>query len=184
VLARPDDLLANPPEPLTEDPAALAQRIVLQRMPGYLARRLDSRASALYEINTGQSRLTPRQFGLLHTLFVHGPTKQSDLARRLGLDRSTLGEMLQRMINHKLVTRAPTPGDRRTSDIELSALGRATLLRNVPGAVAAQLAFLAPLPDYLRPVFLKCLELLSEAEDRRASPAPDDFEPIEERDQP
>ncbi len=46
----------------------VATELDLQKLPGYLIRRLDSRAASLYEQFTGQTDLTPRQFGVLLTL--------------------------------------------------------------------------------------------------------------------
>ena len=84
---------------------SFARSISLHELPGHLIRRLDSRAASLYETFTGQSDLTPRQFGVLLTLFQAGALPQTELGNRLHLDRSTLGEMLQRMVERKLVER-------------------------------------------------------------------------------
>jgi DNA-binding MarR family transcriptional regulator len=141
----------------------IALRFRLQKMPGYLLRRLDSRAESLYETHTGQIEITPRQFGVLLIVFQEGVISQSELGLRLHLDRSTLGEMLQRMIDRGLVTRRALPRDRRTSEIAITSLGERGLLDRVQGALEAQAALLAPLPDYLRPVFLHCLEVLADS---------------------
>jgi DNA-binding MarR family transcriptional regulator len=141
-----------------------ARDIFLQELPGFLIRRLDSRAAAVYEKFTGQSDLTPRQFGVLLTLFQSGPLAQTELGNRLHLDRNTLGEMLQRMVEKKIVERRPHASDRRAVEIMLTHAGKSALLGTVQQALKAQEELLAPLPIYLRPVFLKCLELLSAAE--------------------
>ena len=154
------ELILGPATDRSGPPEELAKRLVLQATPGYLVRRLDSRATTLFEAHTGQSALTPRQFGLLKVVHESGTVKQSELAARLDLDRSTLGEMLARMVDRGLVVRHAVPEDRRTSEVELTPLGTATLLAVIDGAVEAQVAFLEPLPGYLRPVFMKCLEIL------------------------
>jgi DNA-binding MarR family transcriptional regulator len=142
-----------------------ARSISLHELPGYLIRRLDSRAASLYETYTGQSDLTPRQFGVLLTLFQAGPLPQTELGNRLHLDRSTLGEMLQRMVERKLVERRAHERDRRAVEITLTHSGKSALLAAVQQALEAQEALLSPLPDYLRPVFLKCLQILADTED-------------------
>ncbi|WP_415021448.1 MarR family winged helix-turn-helix transcriptional regulator [Bradyrhizobium sp.] len=147
----------------------LADDFVLHRAPGYLLRQLDSRAAALYEAHTGQGDLTPRQFGVLLTLFQMGPLSQTELGNQLHLDRSTSGEMLQRMLERKLVSRQPRKEDRRAIEIVLTPQGRSALLKTVERASAAQQALLSPLPDYLRPVFVKCLQILAEADVTAAS---------------
>src|SRR5437879_4518409 len=148
---RPEDDLTDAE---FEAPMRLASEFVLHRAPGYLLRQLDSRAAALYEAHTGQSDLTPRQFGVLLTLFQSGPLSQTELGNQLHLDRSTSGEMLQRMLDRKLVSRQPRKEDRRAIEIALTPQGRRALLKTVEQASAAQQALLAPLPDYLRPVFV------------------------------
>ena len=161
---------ADDPAPLLFSSAAeralpsadLVTRFEVRRSPGYLVRRLDSRAAALYETHTGQSALTTRQFGLLKIVHDVGPVRQSELAGLLDLDRSTLGEMLNRMVDRRLVVRRAARGDRRTSEIDITEAGRSALMGTVRGAVEAQVAFLDPLPGYLRPVFMRCLEILAE----------------------
>jgi len=144
---------------------SFARSILLHELPGHLIRRLDSRAASLYETFTGQSDLTPRQFGVLLTLFQAGALPQTELGNRLHLDRSTLGEMLQRMVERKLVERRAHERDRRAVEITLTDAGKSALLAAVRQALEAQEALLSPLPDYLRPVFLKCLQILADAED-------------------
>ena len=143
---------------------AFAQGLILHELPGYLIRRLDSRAASLYEKFTAQSDLTPRQFGVLLTLFQAGPLPQTELGNRLHLDRSTLGEMLQRMVERGLVERRAHERDRRAIEIVLTRTGKAGLLAVIEQALKAQKALLSPLPAYLRPVFLKCLQILADAD--------------------
>jgi DNA-binding MarR family transcriptional regulator len=152
----------------TPNPAGiefLAKSLILHELPGYLIRRLDSRAAFLYEKFTAQSDLTPRQFGVLLTLFQAGPLPQTELGNRLHLDRSTLGEMLQRMVDRKLVERRAHERDRRAVEIVLTQIGKTAMLTVVEQALEAQKALLSPLPDYLRPVFLKCLQMLADADE-------------------
>jgi DNA-binding MarR family transcriptional regulator len=160
----------------TPNPAGIeffAKSLILHELPGYLIRRLDSRAAFLYEKFTAQSDLTPRQFGVLLTLFQAGPLPQTELGNRLHLDRSTLGEMLQRMVDRKLVERRAHERDRRAVEIVLTQTGKTAMLTVVEQALEAQKALLSPLPDYLRPVFLKCLQMLADADenDDAANPA-------------
>jgi DNA-binding MarR family transcriptional regulator len=155
--------MASRQKPLTQlEP--VATELDLQRLPGYLIRRLDSRAASLYEKCTGQTDLTPRQFGVLLTLLQNGALAQSELGNRLHLDRSTLGEMLQRMVERNLVDRRAHEHDRRAIEVVLTEIGKKALLRTFEQALEAQEALLSPLPVYLRPVFLKCLEILTDAE--------------------
>jgi DNA-binding MarR family transcriptional regulator len=159
------DLVVASENPDVMQKESFARSIALHELPGYLIRRLDSRAASLYETFTGQSDLTPRQFGVLLTLFQAGRLSQTELGNRLHLDRSTLGEMLQRMDERKLVERRAHQRDRRAVEITLTYSGKSALLAAVQQALEAQEALLSPLPEYLRPVFLKCLQILADAKD-------------------
>lgn len=149
-------------KPPTSDTERTAHDLVLNKAPGYLLRRLDSRAAAMFEEYTSQTELTPRQFGVLLTLFQRGTLSQTELGSRLHFDRSTLAEMLQRMVDRKLIDRRAHETDRRAIEVMLTGTGRSALLKTVERTVLAQQALLAPLPEYLRPVFLKCLEILAD----------------------
>jgi DNA-binding MarR family transcriptional regulator len=137
----------------------------LAEKPGFLFRRLDTRANLLYQKHTGQSEITPRQFGVLLMLHQNGRMTQAELANAVFIDKSTLGEMLQRMVERGLVRRRVPKEDRRTAELWLSDAGRRVALSFVPHAEAAQQELLAPLPVEYRPLFLKCLKLLADAAD-------------------
>jgi DNA-binding MarR family transcriptional regulator len=143
-----------------------AQTFDLHLAPGFLFRRLDTRASQLFHEFTAQTEVTPRQFGILVTLLQAGRLTQSELAGRVCTDKSTLGEMLQRMVERGLVRRRIAARDRRTAELSLSPVGRQAVLALAERTEAAQAALLAPLPAEHRTVFLDCLRLLADAEAR------------------
>lgn len=136
----------------------------LAEKPGYLFRRLDTRATLLYQKHTGQSEITPRQFGVLLTLFQKGRTTQAEISKAMFIDKSTLGEMIQRMVDRGLVRRRIPKSDRRTAELWLSDGGTRTLINSIPQAQAAQEELLAPLPSEYRALFLKCLRILADAQ--------------------
>lgn len=142
----------------------------LAEKPGFLFRRFDTRATLLYQKHTGQSQITPRQFGVLLTLFQRGRMTQSELSRAMFMDKSTLGEIVQRMVDRGLVQRLDSRTDRRTAELRLSEPGRDFLISTVGAADAAMDELIAPLPAEYRPLFLKCLRLLASADEERAEP--------------
>lgn len=152
----------------TETPAAELERVVedfeLGEMPGHLLRRLDYRANQIYQIRTGQNAITPRQFGILLTLYQRGPMNQSNLGELVHMDRSTLGEILQRMADLALTSRRAAKNDRRAAEISLAPAGKKALFGLVKAARISQDALIDPLPDQYRPIFLKCLRILADAE--------------------
>jgi MarR family transcriptional regulator, lower aerobic nicotinate degradation pathway regulator len=140
-----------------------AQTFDLSSKPGFLLRRLDTRATLLYQKHTGQSDITPRQFGVLLTLLQRGRMTQADLSKALATDKSTLGEMLQRMVERGQLNREIPKKDRRTAALWLTEVGRQLALSLVEPAEAAQQELIAPLPEEYRSLFLKCLRLLADA---------------------
>ncbi len=150
--------------PARRSPEALAARLRLADGAGFLVRVLGTRATAAYEASTGQTEITPRQFGALLTLHQQGPLTLTLLARAICVDRSTLGEMVRRMTAHGLVRRRDNGADRRSAVISLTAKGEAAVLQLVEGAAAVQAAMLAPLAPEQRREFLRCLKLVAFAE--------------------
>jgi DNA-binding MarR family transcriptional regulator len=131
---------------------------------GFLLRRLDTRATLLYHQRTRQTDITPRQFGVLVSLFKTGPMTQAALSKALFTDKSTLGEMIQRMVDRGLMLRRESKSDRRTAELSLSDAGVRALMANIRAAEAVQVELLEPLPPEYRALFLKCLHLLADAD--------------------
>jgi MarR family transcriptional regulator, temperature-dependent positive regulator of motility len=141
-----------------------AQTFNLELKPGFLFRRLHNRGTSLFHNLTRQDDLTPRQFGVLLALFQNGRMTQTTLAKRLFLDRSTLGEMLQRMVERGLVHRRIPDNDRRTAEVWIAPAGKQAMLAIVRHADEAMTKLVEPLPEEYRALFLKCLLILANAE--------------------
>jgi len=139
----------------------LAAEFSLDEAPGYLLRRLDAAAADMYEQSTGQNDLTPRQFGVLVRLYQLGPMKQSELGTRLNIDRSTLGEMVSRMVDRGLLNRGEA-GSRRSAELSLTRVGEKTLLVMIEPVIASQRKLLELLPEEYRALFVKCLKVLAD----------------------
>ena len=82
----------------------IARRLKLDKGLGFLVRLLDTRVNVLYERLTAQNDITPRQFGVLLTLYQQGTLTLTELATHIRVDRSTLGEMINRMAERSLVS--------------------------------------------------------------------------------
>lgn len=140
-------------------PEQLAARLKLADGAGFLLRVMSARATAAYEAATGQDEITPRQFGALLTLHQQGTLTLTELATAIAVDRSTLTEMVRRMVANGLVRRRGNGEDRRSSVLSLTPKGEAAVLRLVEGAAAVQAALLAPIPPAERRQFLRNLKL-------------------------
>src|SRR5258708_34411513 len=124
----------------------IARTLKLDKGLGFLVRLLDTRVHLLYEQLTAQNDITPRQFGVLLTLYQQGTLTLTELARHIRVDRSTLGEMINRMAERSLITKRNNGSDRRSAEVALAAAGKNVLLKIVTGAAQLQDALLPPLP--------------------------------------
>jgi DNA-binding MarR family transcriptional regulator len=145
----------------TED---IARKLKLEKGLGFLVRLLDTRMNVLYEQLTAQNDITPRQFGVLLTLYQQGTLTLTELSGHIRVDRSTLGEMINRMAERSLIDKRNNGNDRRSAEVSLAPAGRSVLLEIVAGAAQLQGALLAPLPAEDRAHFMRCMKLIAEPE--------------------
>ena len=157
--------------PLTSDhqwavtdrpPEDIARTLRLGKGLGFLVRLLDTRFKILYEQLTTQSEITPRQFGVLLTLYQCGTLTLTRLAGHIRVDRSTLGEMISRMEERSLITKRINENDRRSAEVSLAPFGKQALLELVSGVYQLQTVLLAPLAPEDRPHFMRCMKFIAE----------------------
>ena len=115
--------------------------------------RLDRAAAALREQaerSLDRHRLTLTSFGTLAVVEANGPLSPTALADRVGVDRTTMSEVLDGLERHELVRRSahPVDGRRRIASITAAGIG---LMSAASGSVErAESEFLAILDDYER----------------------------------
>jgi len=143
--------------------ADIARNWQLEGGIGFLLRLLEARYDVLYQNLTGQSDVTPRQFGVLIALYQQGPLTPTVLAERISCDRNTLSEMLKRMTARKLIAKKRNSEDRRSIQVQITAKGEEALLAVVPAAAELQNMMLAPLRKEDRAHFLKCMLAIAKA---------------------
>jgi DNA-binding MarR family transcriptional regulator len=85
------------------------------------------------------------------------------LARAIGFDTSTTGGVVDRLERQGLLVRKPSPHDRRVRLLSTTEAGRALLDQVAPAIAQVQERILAPLPAEERPLFLRMLRTLVEA---------------------
>ena len=135
--------------------------------PGYLIRRLHQIHYALFLEECRESRLTPVQYGLLTALAVRGALDQVSLGEELGVDRTTVAEVLSRLESRKLVARKPSPLDGRARLATITGRGR-TLMNAMRQAMQrAQDRLCAPLDTRERREFMAVLARLIEANNEK-----------------
>src|SRR5476649_2753339 len=106
---------------------------------------------------SGPAGLTQRQFTVLAAAGVTDGVSQSDLVRATGIDRSTLADLVARMIAKGLLERERSATDARANSVRLSAAGRAALSEGGRPAARSDAKLLGLLAPKKREAFLKSL---------------------------
>lgn len=141
----------------------MAKTFDLQSSPGHLLRRAQQYANDLYAKEVGADGLTPRQFAVLFTVDTHEGLSQTDLVRATGIDRSTLADMISRMLKKDLLARKRTEDDARANAVRITAAGRKALRSALPAVARAEAKILDVMPASRRSDFLKALMLIADA---------------------
>ncbi len=146
----------------------------LKKSPGHLLRRAQQYSHDLYSKHVGSSGPTPRQFEVLHTVAKNEGLSQTDLVHHTGIDRSTLADMIARMIKKGLLSRQRTKADARANSVSITAAGKRMLASAMPKVVKAETEALKVLPKTQQTGFMKALETYAAALDEMeaASAAP------------
>jgi DNA-binding MarR family transcriptional regulator len=128
--------------------------------PGYLFRRMQQIAVAIFMEECRSFDLTPVQYASLIAIHTHPGIDATRLSAVIAFDRSTLGNVIERLEAKKLIERKPSPGDKRVKLLYLTKAG-ATLLRDItPSVDRAQARMLQPLRPADRKALMALLEQL------------------------
>ena len=147
-------------------PANLSRK--LENSATHLLHRATQCASELFAAEAGKDNLTPRQFAILVTIAEHEGVSQTGLVQRTGIDRSTLADVIRRMIGKGLIQRKRTKEDARAYAVRLSDKGWRVLENADPGATKADQRLLAGLSASERKSFLDNLEKLISSVEAKA----------------
>ena len=120
-----------------------AVRESFSRLPGHLIRRVHQISTAYFTEECGD--LTAVQYAALVTIGAHPGIDATRLSEIIYFDRSTIGDVLDRMEGKGWIVRASTPNDRRTKRLELSPAGLAALQQVESGIRRVQERLLAAL---------------------------------------
>jgi len=128
--------------------------------PGYLFRRMQQIAVALFVEECRAFDLTPVQYAALVAIHTHPGIDATRLSAVIAFDRSTLGNVIERLEAKKLIERKPSGGDKRVKLLYLTKAG-VTLLRDIkPSVDRAQARMLQPLKAADRKTLLALLTQL------------------------
>src|SRR5579862_4849314 len=119
---------------------------------------------------SGPAGLTQRQYTVLAAAGAADGVSQSDLVRATGIDRSTLADLVARMISKGLLERERSSTDARANTVRLSEAGRIALVEAGKPALKSDARLLELLPAKKREAFLKTLTTLASAADAGGAP--------------
>jgi DNA-binding MarR family transcriptional regulator len=126
-----------------------------------LLKRANQHATSVFTEATARSGLTMRQFTVLRAVEENDGISQTGLAVLTSIDRSTLAELVARLIDQGYLQRRRTKDDGRTNALRLSPAGRRALKVAEPGAREVDLALLATVPMRYRRALLEGLKALA-----------------------
>lgn len=100
---------------------------ILPELIGFNLRRTQIKIFQAFAETVGRHNITPGQFGVLEIINANPGLNQSELGVAMGVDRSTVVAVIDRLEDRALVVRAPSPRDRRSYALRLSPDGEALL---------------------------------------------------------
>lgn len=118
----PKRSVSEPPISKPEPSAAFG---LLPDLLGYHLRRAQQVVFQDFAARLDDAEVTPGQFGVLALIDANEGLSQTRLAEILGIDRSTLVGVIDKLEGQGLVERAARPNDRRSHALKLSDDGAA-----------------------------------------------------------
>jgi DNA-binding MarR family transcriptional regulator len=132
----------------------------LERSPIHLLHRAGQCAGDIFQSEMSTGDLTPRQYAVLVTVAHNEGLSQTNLVDRTGIDRSTLADIIRRMLKKGLILRRRTKEDARAYAVRLSEEGWKTLKSAEPLAKRIDDKIMAALPGSNRERFLQDLNVI------------------------
>jgi len=114
------------------------QRGALAASLTHLLHRACQVADSVFNEEAGKTGLTTRQFAVLVAVANHRDISQTGLVQATGIDRSTVAEIVKRLLRRGLIRRKRTRLDARAYAVRLTEDGEALLSDAVPAATRAE----------------------------------------------
>ena len=139
----------------------------------HLLHRAGQVADEMFSVEMKGSELTPRQFAVLRVLQRLETASQTDIVNETGIDRSTLADIVKRLVARGLIARRRSKSDARAYAVRLTQSGREALTSAEPASERVENRLLKSLPQARRDAFIDSLAQLVKslgAEDPLAKP--------------
>ena len=140
-------------------PAAVTMDAVYTK-PGYLFRRMQQIAVAIFVEECRAYDLTPVQYAALVAIRTHPGIDATRLSAVIAFDRSTLGNVIERLQAKRYIERKPASEDKRVKLLYLTRSGTGLLRDIMPSVDRAQARMLQPLRPADRKTLLALLTQL------------------------
>ncbi|MFF8191231.1 MarR family winged helix-turn-helix transcriptional regulator [Streptomyces bobili] len=142
----------------------------LNTHPGHLARRLQQAHYLLWNAMVSEEITSP-QFAVLNALVAEPGLDQRTVGERVGLDRSTVAEVISRLIRRELLDKDRDPQDGRRFLLRLTDDGVRTQRRLAVRAARMSQVFLAPLSGDEQTLFFDLIRRVADAAEGLRNPA-------------
>ena len=144
----------------------MVERPASRTLAAQLLHRACQRADSVFAEAVGKHALTRSQFTVLNAVKQSGGGgSQTAIVEATGTDRSSMADLVARLVKRGWLQRHRTEHDRRAYDVGLTAKGAAVLAAAEPAARKTQNVLLAPLSRAERSQFLAALERIVGAAD-------------------
>ncbi len=146
----------------TKKPAASAKKKQATLAPfdgsvSHLIHRAEQTAGDIFARTAPSGVVTPRQFAILDAIAELPGISQTGLVDKTGIDRSTLADIVRRMLDKGLVQRERTAEDARAYAVKLTRKGTNTLKRMQPVAQTVDKQIMDAIPKEHRDLFLRVM---------------------------
>ncbi|MCX4623721.1 MarR family winged helix-turn-helix transcriptional regulator [Streptomyces albogriseolus] len=137
--------------------------------PGHLARRLQQAHHLLWTTMVSEETTSP-QFAVLNTLVAEPGLDQRTVGERVGLDRSTIAEVVGRLLRRGLLDKVRAPGDGRRSQLRVTDEGARLHRRLTVRTARMNQVLLAPLDPAERELFIDLIRRVADAAETLRDP--------------
>jgi DNA-binding MarR family transcriptional regulator len=129
----------------------------------HLLHRAGQCADEMFSTSLNTGTMTPRQFAVLKAVEASSEPSQTTLVEMTGIDRSTVADIVRRLVERGLVQRRRTRKDARMYALRLTVKGNAALRSAEPAAQTTDEKLLAPLAPGERKAFINALDRIVKA---------------------
>ncbi|MFF8585181.1 MarR family winged helix-turn-helix transcriptional regulator [Streptomyces althioticus] len=137
--------------------------------PGHLARRLQQAHHLLWTTMVSEETTSP-QYAVLNTLVAEPGLDQRTVGERVGLDRSTIAEVVGRLLRRGLLDKVRDPGDGRRSLLRVTDEGARVHRSLTVRTARMNQVLLAPLDPAEREVFIDLIRRVADAAETLRAP--------------